>query len=498
MTSPTLAAPAAPLEPPRVAQPATDARAARAFTVFTVLWACAALFHHAAWPQRAFGTASLLVTLPALWLLMRPGSVPRLALLAVGQLAQVWRVGPERVSNHWAFTTFVNLTILLALARVLWREHSGRVEKGALFLDFAPVVRLELLVLYFYAVLHKLNTDFLDPTLSCAAQQYGQIAAQFPLLPTAAWAQYSAIYGTLLVELAIPVLLVVRRTRLAGVLLATLFHFVLAVNPEAVFYDFSSMLFAVYFLYLPHDYWGALRERWVRSGAGAGVRARVSGRTLRLAAKGVLALIALAVVAAWLKGAAPRQAATVNAAQEGARLAWVVYGGLLIAAFLTVARGTPLLAAVRGLDSLRPRTAVPALVLLLLLLNGLSPYLGLKTDNSFSMFSNLRTEGERWNHAILPPSMKVAGYQDDLVEIVSTSHPYLERIRRAGQRLTYFDLRVRASERPAAAVTYVRGGRTYVVPRVADDPELRQAPALRRLFAFRPVDPPGVRTPCRH
>jgi hypothetical protein len=54
-----------------------------------------------------------------------------------------------------------------------------------------------------------------------------------------------------------------------------------------------------------------------------------------------------------------------------------------------------------------------------LLLHGLTPYLGLRTAGNFSMFSNLRTEGERSNHLLLGGNpLKIWHYQEDVVEII--------------------------------------------------------------------------------
>jgi hypothetical protein len=56
---------------------------------------------------------------------------------------------------------------------------------------------------------------------------------------------------------------------------------------------------------------------------------------------------------------------------------------------------------------------------LFLLLHGLTSYLGLRTAGNFSMFSNLRTEGVRSNHLLLPGNpLKYWHYQDDLVRFV--------------------------------------------------------------------------------
>lgn len=53
---------------------------------------------------------------------------------------------------------------------------------------------------------------------------------------------------------------------------------------------------------------------------------------------------------------------------------------------------------------------------------GLMPYLGLRTAGTFSMFSNLRTEGPRSNHLLLATNpLKRWGYQEDVVWILNLS-----------------------------------------------------------------------------
>jgi hypothetical protein len=54
-----------------------------------------------------------------------------------------------------------------------------------------------------------------------------------------------------------------------------------------------------------------------------------------------------------------------------------------------------------------------------LLLYGLTPYLGLRTAGTFTMFSNLRTEGASSNHLLLAGNpLKLWGYQEDVVRII--------------------------------------------------------------------------------
>jgi hypothetical protein len=472
--------------------------AERALTVFAVLWGFAALFHQAGYPQRAFGASALLVTLPALWLIVKPSSLPRLVTMAVLQVVHVLRVGPANVSNHWVFTFFVNLTLLATIGYLVARRRG--VSRADCFRFFAPVARVELLVLYFFAVVHKLNADFLSPLSSCATDHYATIARHFPFLPTGSWVNYSVIYGTLLVEAAIPLLLCSRRTRLFGVALGAAFHLGLVLNPSQVFFDFTSMLFAMYFLFVPYDFWGALRVTPLRWKAGKWVRSRLDGGKLRVVGRRLALALGTFLIGAYLLRLTPNDPYVINGIQEGVRALFLLYGAAALAVFLYVARTRDVLGETRGLDRLAPPTwlgvALPALVFL----NGMNPYLGLRTDSSFSMFSNLRTEGRVTNHLFMPTGLQVATYQDTLVRVIASSDPALRRMAHDGLLYPAFELRRRTSMRTEASVTYEAGGQVVTVPRIADVPALARplTPVEERLLRFRPVEPPGQRTPCRH
>jgi len=142
--------------------------------------------------------------------------------------------------------------------------------------------------------------------------------------------------------------------------------------------------------------------------------------------------------------------------------------------------------------------ALPALVLL----NGLNPYLGLRTQLSFSMFSNLRTEGGISNHLFMPRLLSLGHYQEDLVEIVATNDPDVERYREQQLLLPYFEFRRLVSGLDDVVVTYLRGGAEHTFECVAgrcNDAELAQPHSgfVARLLYFRPVDK-GPHMLCRH
>ena len=129
----------------------------------------------------------------------------------------------------------------------------------------------------------------------------------------------------------------------------------------------------------------------------------------------------------------------------------------------------------------------------LVALNGLSPYLGLGTEHSFAMFSNLRTEAGDWNHRLVPRAARVFGFQDELVRVIESDDRRLRREVERGLRLVPFELRRWAAWNPEARLVYTRGDREIRVERAADDPFLAPPnPVLAKLMRFRALPPEGV------
>ena len=444
----------------------------KTYSTFCVLWGLATLFHLVAkdpWPAPLLST---LLAAATLYLLHRPAAPQRLALLAVLQMCESWTTAPF-ISNHWLFTGLVNLTILQAYARLAWAERTSAVEPGALYQTFAPIVRLELIILYFFAVFHKLNADFLNPQTSCAVHFY---AAQLQSLPFAL-AGSVPIYLTLAVEAAIPLLLCWAPSRNAGILLGILFHAAVGFNPISEFYNFSSMIFALLFLFSSlrlDSGWPTRRLleplRWEDMS--------FSGK-IPLALGAVVVGLGLLVVLNNL----------VAAPGELVLPLWGLYSAGLILLFVLLPKARP----ARPAFSFRPWPVL--LVPLLTSLNGCSPYLGLKTETAFAMYSNLRTEGGQSNHLLVPAGVQLFGFQRDLVEIKDSSSGFLASLARRKLMLPFFEVRALLQQHPTTSLTYER----HASPSASPDAQLRQPIPLplRKFLYFRPVARSG-RQPCFH
>jgi len=314
------------------------------------------------------------------------------------------------------------------------------------FERIAPFLRLQVLVVYVAAALAKMNAGFFDPDISCATSMSRQVAWLDPSLLDGTWQIGPAIWGTVLIEAALPVLLVIRRTRLLGLVVGAGFHTVLALAGNV---PFTALAFAFYVAFLPVD----TPER-VRTLV-AGHRGLVRWAARARLGHGAEALAMVLLIGGWLAGAAlastdPALVATLIS--DGTRLVVIAIAlgaGLLLVLSRLGAPGPPRYPA----RTLRLRHPVLLAGALLLVVNALCPYLGLKTDSSFEMFSNLRTEPGAWNHLVVPETVRVFGYQDQLVRVVASNDPALVARSNGGTRLVRFELDRYLRTHPGAVAT---------------------------------------------
>lgn len=499
------------------APPASDETAFRAFAV---LWAIASLFETALIFGSSGGLrivlAVLLARCTAGWILLRPSAPGRLLLLNVAVMIGICLRLPK-MNNHGIFIFLVCATVLLAWLRLALGSRSARVGGGRLYATFAPYLRWSLLAMYFWAVIHKLNVDFFSPDVSCGPAQLFNVRERLPFLPVGPAMQYFSIYGTLIVEAGIPLLLVFRRTRVVGVIVAAGFHYVLG----AGYTGFSAMLFAMLSLFAPPSFWDGLAAQWRPWAARAGRVAILLRRALPVIDRGWGAVVVgLAVALVGTQVFAPR----AQVVATGPPLldksivlgAWLVYGAALMVVCAVVAWRARALAGAGGI--LRPPYASLALMPLLVFANGLGPHVGLKNTQVYAMFSNLHTGGGRTNHLFIPASWQLWDYQRDLVTLRETNDPVLAKLIGPSWRpvhyfstvvlgasrmpllhdaptwrLPYVALQRRVGDLARAgqenlSITYERDGITRHVPNAERDPELTSLPPLlNKLMLMRAV-----------
>ena len=450
-----------------MATPPTSTPNDRHTRLFFVAWAMASLFHQASFMRLANKPLEGLLTLAAVAVILAPRRLALFCALLAIQLIEIFSRAPV-VSNHWWMSGLVSLTLLTTLATSAsagldfsrWRER------------FVPALRGVLIVVYIYGVFHKINADFFDPEISCGIDLYRTLAEEYlTFLPVSTAASWFSIIGTLVVETAIPVLLLWPRTRRYGVVLGVGFHFFLGFVPYSVYYNFSSALFALFFLWVSPttlDRVVANDRLWARLAAWRW--------PLTLAFLLVLACGALQVGGG--KGLW----------RHLYRVPWAVYGSsCLYLAFATLRHGTTQ-SEVDAATPVGPRWVW--VFPLLFLLNGASPYLGLKTETSLAMYSNLRTEGGISNHLIIRGSLDPFDRTRDIVVIESSSDRKLKRLEKQRRGMLWFEFRDHLARHPKARVVFELDGKRERVGRAGDDPRFAKPEPwwIRKFVYFRPVD----------
>ncbi|WP_210438150.1 hypothetical protein [Nocardioides xinjiangensis] len=342
-----------------------------------------------------------------------------LAAAAALTLASVWLELPV-TGNHWLLVGFIAAAVLVSLLRPdpwAWLSVTGR----WLLLGF-----------YSFAAFAKLNTGFLDPSVSCGVFYANQSLSSFglPTFDSHGPLRAVAIIGPVLTELSVPVLLAFSRTRRAGVLLALIFHTIISLDVGQHFYDFTAALVALLCLFLPES-------------TNAGFEARAA-RPSGLRTLGVV--LAGACVTASLLPPVPPAVAVVKLVGFAV---WVPVAVWLI-----------LRTAHDGLgpapQPMRlPGVAASALVTVVIV-NGLTPYLEVKTSVAFNMYANLVTVAGETNHLVIRRTAHLRSVQDDLLEVVETTDDGLDRYRTDGYLLPRRNLLDYLARHPEVTVV-VRG-----------------------------------------
>jgi hypothetical protein len=443
------------------------------------MWAAANLFHVWGRYGRAINVLSnwstvvalqALIGVVAIVVLLRPRALtPLLVLCTLGPLT-TWFEAPL-LGSHWVVAMFVDLALILAV--VVTREP-GRLE--GLFL---PLARWVLIIFYVFAGFAKLNHAFFTPAVSCGTYFLDELAQSLHIgvhSQSGGWWTNLVPFAVAGTELSIPILLLVRRTRHTGVMVALLFHSLIAFDQTHQFSDFSSVLAPLFVLFLPRTF---------ASDVVGQARQLASVNRERIRAFVILGAALLLVAQFYGRGDG-----VARLFLDGRGFAWAIYDVALLALVIAYLLGEPRKALEHPL-ALRRDNAPPWLAVLpaLVLFTGLSPYLELRTAYAFNMYSNLETVDGRSNHLIVTRTLPLTDVQSDLVHIVATDDLGLQEYVNEFD-IPFLQLRDYLSRHSGASLTYVRHGEQHHVARASDDPALVEpVPSWeQKLFAFRSID----------
>ncbi|MEO1324983.1 MAG: hypothetical protein AAFV59_18485, partial [Pseudomonadota bacterium] len=304
-------------------------------------------------------------------------------------------------SNNQTTAFFFTLVVLGATITAYWPLRTDRSPDDQ-FEFIAKAGRWLLPSMYFFGIYHKINTDFLDPAVSCAVALYEALFIG-SWLSNWSFGQYSAIYATFVIEAIAMIALFIPRLKVYGMMIGIPFHVIIGFTGYAYYKDFSTIVLVLYALFIPREAYTA---------AYVALSDRVGGerRAVSLGRATLLGFIGTYVVAGILRDAPSLMPSHAFMTPFFAVYCCAFY---LFAVGFTPSHG--------GQAPKRSGALWLMLVPLLYFLNGWSPYLGLKTESSLAMYSNLHTEGGQTNHLIhgvLPGGWT---YQNDLVVPVSSN-----------------------------------------------------------------------------
>ncbi len=438
-----------------------------------------------------------------------------------------WR-SPFFVNNVFIGAFFEALILGSAIKYLIQHGHLPKSLKD-IEAEVFPTIRVGVIAIFFFAVLHKTNKAFLDPEISCAGIHYRQLQYVMKFLPSpdAPGMGKVVVWLTWATEISIPILLSLgwaripsRRVVTLAILVALGFHFVMSFNG---YQNFSAMALAYYVPYLPHNFHRTLSALIKKTSRTTYGKAFVIG--MKIVGAMLLAFSLELLAYAIFKNLFPLSKARGQTFAR--RQGWLLFnvGAPLVSilfAYLSVKR--------YGRANILPGKWPPAWTYVLLAIvsfGSMCPYLGLKTENSFAMFSNLLTEGDasHWNHVFLPRSMRIFHFQDHLVNVkkvviqdadanqeketsdnaIGSNLPGLRNLRSfSDRRMVEFEFRrnvgiaCRRYPEPIS-IDYEIDGKDYHVDDAHKVPELANGNGywLEKLMFFRPVpnSPYGV---CLH
>lgn len=436
--------------------------------IFMICWAMFSLLHFLVYAFQ-FGAnlywSTWLIGALGVGLLLRPYSKKIFLILILVGSVDAWLQMPA-FSNHTIIKNFLLFAFLAAgVAGLLKGSRLSEV-----FNDVAPVGRVLLLVMYIFGVFHKINADFMDPTVSCAVALWD--AMPWPInIFRSVWLDYIFIYGTLVIETLIFVFLLIPAFRHAGIVAGIMFHMMLALSGYAMYAPFSMLSLLLHILFISP----AAADRMLSS--------PLATAFLSFIKKPIGGIVVLLYCGALYF------------------LAWLHnYSGVALLWFLWV---LPLLSLVwrygrdpgdkRQREIFLSRHWYMNVISVFFLFNCLSPYVGLKTAQSINMFANLRLEGGVSNHYLMPASTQYFGYLDDVVHLIDHSgSDYFSYLEMEGLSLTYYDFLNYMEKNPVGWVSYERNGILYKNVTSSDlnqeIEELLHPLWVRKWFHFYPVD----------
>ena len=361
------------------------------------------------------------------------------------------------VPNH------INVAIIICVQHLmvvsyLWYKNSSKGYQlpapGDVFQLLRPIVGLTVIIIYFCAGFHKLNWGFLNPRTGCTANflkkrmgvnvemfqwnwkwpselsssnvtsaadiRRETVAAQKAAYLAMDRFVRSASLVTLVWEVVGGLSLFFERSQPAMMVFSLMMHLQLC---PLSFYDFTSMVLSFFVAFVPDSYFSIYAEnQFLVFHFPGNYKLQIARHTVYAACPAVIAYFT-------------KTMGSKKDTQKYMGAIYIAFFGVLFQPIAT--RMIHSASTIRSSRSTKPNNKLPPwtkpfdynikprwmlLTHAALIFLGVSNYLGLRTGGTFSMFSNLQTEGDTSNHILLGSNpFKIWDYQEDMVIIRSAS-----------------------------------------------------------------------------
>jgi len=442
-------------------------------TFYIMMWGVAHIGHFLR-KGNALDPLVWLMFLCSVLLIFKPRSIMRLFSLTFFQLIYLFKEIPF-TDNHLYIMGFINAGLLYTTLKSVYYRKADNVEYAK---QSVPYICVVLVTVYAAAALAKLNSGFFYIENSCAVSMFYD---SFSFITKQAFLpgtlEAGLPFAIAITELSIPLMLVLRKTRHAGIILLILFHLAISLSPTATALDFTIMLFALSTLFMDKKLFSALLDTIQK--ARLFIKQSVQKYPLLLPVAIFLLLVFVKVLS--------------RIGFISYHLYWfflaptaLIFGGFVIKSIISTGLFRK---PKQEFSILSGFNFTYSVLFIALLINTASPYLGFKTTGTFTMYSNLQTFDGTSNHFLfkrLPGSLPM----DDMVQIIESDHHALKKYAGNGEWLTYHELRRILSARPKSSVKYSRNGELYSYDNADQNLELVTLdPVWHKLIGHRLYDP---------
>ena len=311
-----------------------------------------------------------------------------------------------QVSEEYLLFLCLPLMAILLTLTIVLTARDGEEDLRPIIDDaHCALFRISAVVMMGFAAFHKINADFLNPDISCAAGLFANLTDWWSV-PFFGLARHAPLASGIITEALVPVLLLISPP--AGLMYTILLmSFIGLLGATA----FTLIVIVMACGFFRHEDGTAIRRGFTKYG--------------------------------WIFAGAVLATATVSFFTYTGKPHW--FGFLLFQTttlLVFIAAVLPPLNKASWRQPLQMFPSPPAVRIMLIMyliagiINGFSPYFGWKYRSSFAMLSNLRVDQTRWNHLLMPQALFQPEH-DHFIRItkVDMNHGAFQRQQAMGRRI---------------------------------------------------------------